>query len=110
VILFGPLVTGGATPSSDAELLVVLREDARRGLDRVPDYAQRFEGLGVAVQIFPWTEAEVKARLADQDPFATEIIRTGTRLAGPWQPDAPVRRRMRASRSSKSLRPPRADG
>ncbi|HWP37154.1 MAG TPA: nucleotidyltransferase domain-containing protein [Gemmatimonadales bacterium] len=107
VILFGSFITGGATPSSDVDLLVVLREDARRVLDRVPDYAQRFEGLGVAVQVFPWTEAEIRARLAAEDAFAADIVRTGTRLAGTWQPETPVRRRMRASRASRSMRLPR---
>jgi predicted nucleotidyltransferase len=107
VILFGSFITGGATPSSDIDVLVIAREDGRRMLDRVPDYAQRFEGLGVAVQVFPWTEAELRARLAEGDPLATDIIRTGTRLAGTWQPETPVRRRMRASRASRATRPPR---
>ncbi|MBI4421930.1 MAG: nucleotidyltransferase domain-containing protein, partial [Gemmatimonadetes bacterium] len=48
VVLFGSLADASATPSSDADLLVVLREDSRRVIDRVPDYSRAFEDLGLA--------------------------------------------------------------
>lgn len=41
-----------------------------------------FEGLGTSTQVFPWTEAELAQRLADNDPFAREILGTGQPLAG----------------------------
>lgn len=82
VVLFGSLASGGATPSSDADLLVVLRRDSRRVIDRIPEYARPFEGLGLAPQVLPWTEQELADRLADRDPFASEILRTGEVLAG----------------------------
>ncbi len=82
VVLFGSLATGGATPSSDADLLIVLRQDDRRVIDRVPECIRPFEGLGLAVQVLPWTEDEVVARLAEDDPLAREILRTGVTLAG----------------------------
>lgn len=82
VILFGSLATGGATPSSDADLLVVLRHDPRRVIDRVPHYTRPFEGLGLALQVLPWTEAELATRVTEGDPFAREIVRTGIVLAG----------------------------
>ena len=81
-VLFGSLVTGGATPASDVDLLVVLRGDPRRALDRVPDYSRAFEDAGMGVQVFPWTEAELASRLAERDPFAREILATGVVLAG----------------------------
>lgn len=82
VVLFGSLAQGSATPSSDADLLVVLRRDGRRVIDRVPDYTRPFEGLGMSTQVFPWTEPELAARLSGNDPFAREILRTGRTLAG----------------------------
>lgn len=82
VVLFGSLAQGSATPSSDADLLVVLRRDQRRVIDRVPEYTRAFEGLGMSTQVFPWTEAELAERLAGGDPFAREIISTGRTLAG----------------------------
>ena len=85
VVLFGSLATGGATPSSDADLLILLRRDDRRVIDRVPDCSRPFEGLGLAVQVLPWTEGEVVARLAEGDPLAREVLRTGVTLAGRLQ-------------------------
>ncbi len=82
VVLFGSLASGSATPSSDADLLVVLHSDDRRVVDRVPDYSRPFEGLGLSAQVFPWTRTELTERLADNDPFAEEILRTGNVLAG----------------------------
>ncbi len=63
VVLFGSLATGGATPASDADVLVLLRHDSRRVLDRIPDYSRAFEGLG-------------------HDRFAREILDTGITVAG----------------------------
>ena len=82
IVLFGSLADGSATPSSDADLLVVLQNDQRRVIDRVPDYGRVFEGLSIPAQIFPWTEAELADRIADGDPLALEIVRTGKPLAG----------------------------
>ncbi|MGH7342970.1 MAG: nucleotidyltransferase domain-containing protein [Candidatus Rokuibacteriota bacterium] len=82
VVLFGSLASGQATPSSDADLLVVLRQDDRRLIDRIPDYGRAFEELGLATQVLPWTEQELADRVAEGDPFATEILRTGKVMAG----------------------------
>ncbi len=84
-MLFGSLATAGATPSSDADLLIVLRRDDRRVIDCVPECGRPFEGLGLAVQVLPWTEEELAARLAEDDPLAREVLRTGVTLAGGLQ-------------------------
>ncbi len=86
VVLFGSLATGGATPSSDADLLVLLHRDPRRVLDRVADYTRPFEGLDIAIQVLPWSAAELLTRLREADPFAHEIISTGVTLAGTIPP------------------------
>lgn len=86
VVLFGSLATGGATPSSDADLLVVLHRDPRRVLDRVPDYSRPFEGLDVAIQVLPWSADELLTRLREADPLAHEIVSTGITLAGTIPP------------------------
>ncbi|MGH7699541.1 MAG: nucleotidyltransferase domain-containing protein [Gemmatimonadales bacterium] len=82
VLLFGSLATGGATPASDADLLVIVDADARRVLDRIPEYARAFEDVGVPTQVLPWTTDELTGRLGERDPFAAEILRTGVVLAG----------------------------
>jgi len=82
VVLFGSLAGGTATPASDADLLVVLNHDRRRVIDRVVEYARPFETAGLAPQVLPWTAAELQQRLAEDDPFAREIVTRGTVLAG----------------------------
>jgi hypothetical protein len=82
VVLFGSLAHGTATPASDADLLVVLRSDARRILDRIPDWTRPFETPGLAVQVLPWTLGELNGRLAAGHRFAGEIVDTGMILAG----------------------------
>lgn len=89
VVLFGSLATGGATPASDADLLVIVDTDPRRVLDRIPEYARAFEEAGVPTQVLPWTTDELTARLGERDPFAAEILRTGVVLAGKLPPQVP---------------------
>lgn len=82
VVLFGSLASGTPTPSSDADLLIVLRHDDRRMIDRIPDYSKAFESAGVGIQVLPWTERELAVRRLQQDRFAREILETGRVLAG----------------------------
>jgi predicted nucleotidyltransferase len=81
-VLFGSLASGSATPGSDADLVVLLRSDARRMLDRIPEHTRPFEAPGLGIQVLPWTEAELRRRLANSDRFAREVIETGVVLAG----------------------------
>lgn len=61
VALFGSLVRGDYAPGSDADLLVLLADDPRRFVDRIPEFLEWFSGLGVAVDCFPYTRAEIQA-------------------------------------------------
>lgn len=60
VSLFGSLVSGRYAPGSDADLLVVLKHDSRRFIDRIPEFLERFSGLGIAVDVFPYTVEEIE--------------------------------------------------
>ena len=82
VVLFGSLAHGTPTPSSDADLLLVVGEDRRRMIDRIPDYTRPFEAARMAIQVLPWTAQELERRLAAGDRFAKEILETGHVLAG----------------------------
>ncbi len=82
VVLFGSLADGTATPGSDIDLLVLLRHDHRRVLDRVPDYTAPFEHVGMGVQVFPWTVEELMRRQERRDPWVAEILLRGRLLAG----------------------------
>ena len=52
---------GNYGPGSDADLLVILEADARRFVDRIPELLEHFSGLGIAVDVFPYTVAEIQA-------------------------------------------------
>lgn len=57
--LFGSLVRGNYGPGSDADLLVILESDSRRFVDRIPEFLEPFGGLGIPVDVFPYTVAEI---------------------------------------------------
>jgi predicted nucleotidyltransferase len=60
VILFGSLVNNNFTAASDADILIILKKDSRRPMDRIPEYLIKFSNAGVPVDIFPFTEEEIK--------------------------------------------------
>lgn len=64
VALFGSLVKGDYGPGSDADVLVILRRDERRFIDRQDEFLIHFSGVGVPVDVFPYTLEEIE-RLKD---------------------------------------------
>jgi predicted nucleotidyltransferase len=58
--LFGSLVQGTYGPDSDADILVILEADPRRFVDRIAEFLEHFSGLGIAVDVFPYTVAELE--------------------------------------------------
>jgi predicted nucleotidyltransferase len=58
VWLFGSLARGNATPRSDADLLIVLEQDARRPMDRIPEFLLLLEGLGRPTDVLVLTAGE----------------------------------------------------
>lgn len=63
VVLFGSLARGDCTAASDADVLVVLRDSPLRFHDRIPLY--RPTGVGVSVDVFPYTLAEARQSFAE---------------------------------------------
>lgn len=59
--LFGSLVRGDYGPGSDADLLVILEADARRLIDRMSEWLECFSGVGIAIDVFPYTMEENEA-------------------------------------------------
>jgi predicted nucleotidyltransferase len=75
VVLFGSLATGRAVPGSDADILIVVEDDGRRLKDRMADYLEFFSGIGIAVDVFPYTSAELA------NPIAQHALSEGIVLA-----------------------------
>jgi len=59
VSLFGSLARGNYAPGSDADIYILLKEDSRRFMDRIPEFLKHFSGAGLPVEVFPYTLEEV---------------------------------------------------
>lgn len=83
--LFGSLARGEALPSSDADLLIVLKAHPQsRWFDRIPEYAAAFRGTALPVEPFPYTLQEL-ARLLSYPGFLRTAMRELIPLGGDTQ-------------------------
>ena len=78
VILFGSMARGDAVPGSDVDLLVVLSESQEKFLDRIPRY--NTSGIPIGVDVFPYTEAELKRMLNEGNSFVRQALAEGVTL------------------------------
>ncbi len=80
VYLFGSFVRGDYRPGSDADISIVLKQDRRRIIDRIPEYLDYFAGVSVPVDIFPYTSDEVEKMKASNNSLWREIFISGMEL------------------------------
>jgi predicted nucleotidyltransferase len=59
VILFGSLAEGKALPSSDADILIVVKDSNLRFIDRPARYRAYFVDIGLGIDLFVYTEQEI---------------------------------------------------
>ena len=82
VALFGSLARGQALPSSDADLLILLKSHPRsRWFDRIPEYDDAFRGTALPVEPFPYTVEEL-IRLHSSSTFLRTVLQELIPLAG----------------------------
>jgi predicted nucleotidyltransferase len=81
VRLFGSLAKGNYGPGSDADVLIVLQEDERPLLDRIPEFLRWFLNASVPVEVFPYTCEEVERMRRQGVSFMRSVDREGIRLA-----------------------------
>ena len=74
VVLFGSVASDRAVPSSDADILVVVRDSDLPFIDRAGRFRDYFSDIGVGVDLFVYTEQEVAAGTI---PLAANALRTG---------------------------------
>ena len=79
--LFGSLARGTATPRSDADLMIVVDQDARRPMDRIPEFLLLLEGLGRPTDVLVLTAAEWMAR--EGTGLHREVVVRGIQLYPP---------------------------
>ncbi len=80
IVLFGSFVRDDFVPGSDADICIVLKEDTRRIIDRIPEFLDYFSDIGVPVDVFPYTVHEFEAMIDANNPFMREILATGKEL------------------------------
>lgn len=80
---------GQALPSSDADVLIVLREHPQpRWFDRIAEYAEAFTDTSLPVEPCAYTQDELKRMLATRAGFVQTILREMIPLSGDdhiWQ-------------------------
>jgi len=74
VLWYGSWVRGVPTPSSDVDLCVVVRKDARRPRDRIPDFLPTRFPVGIDLVVV--TEGELAA-LGERSPSWHAAITSG---------------------------------
>ena len=77
VILFGSVASDRALPSSDADILVVVRDSDLPFIDRPIRFRDHFSDIGVGADLFVYTEQELAA---GSIPLAASALRTGIEL------------------------------
>ena len=77
VVLFGSVASDRAVPSSDADILVVVRDSDTPFLDRAALFRDYFSDIGVGVDLFVYTQQEV---CGSTIPVAATALRTGIEL------------------------------
>ena len=81
VRLFGSLARGHATPGSDVDLWVLLREGADPFLARSAALSRCFEGLGIACDVLAYTESEWSRMRDERRRIVDAVEREGIVLA-----------------------------
>ena len=77
-VLFGSLQRGDAVPGSDADVLLVLLTTDLSFSERAAVY--RPEGIGIPVDLFVYTRAELDDMLADGNRFTSRALAEGMEL------------------------------
>ena len=81
--LFGSLARGQALPSSDADVLIVLREHPQpRWFDRIAEYAEAFTATSLPVEPFAYTQDELNRMRVTRVGFLRTIWREMMPLSG----------------------------
>ena len=77
IYLFGSFAEAKDGVYSDADILVVLKHDTRRMLDRIPEFILKFSEAPVPVDVLVYTQQELQKMTEEKSPFILRIVRKG---------------------------------
>lgn len=89
IYLFGSLASNRGVPGSDADILIILKKDQRRLIDRMTEFLRRFLDAPIAIDVFPYTEDEIKTMMASGNHFVKTLWREKIVLAERQHPSSP---------------------
>ena len=81
VYLFGSYANGSAGVHSDADILVVLKQDTRGKIDRLDEFILEFSDGPVPADVLVYTKAEAEEALNEGSHFLARAT-AGIRLVG----------------------------
>jgi predicted nucleotidyltransferase len=81
VRLFGSLARNGATPGSDADVWVLMKDGAPPFIERVVQAARYFEGVGVGCDVIAYTESEWEQLRRERRRIVDAVLGEGIELA-----------------------------
>lgn len=76
MVLFGSLAEGRATAFSDADILIIVSESAKRFIDRRADFIDYFQGIGLNIDLFVSTRREIE----QNSSFLSRCVKQGIPL------------------------------
>jgi len=80
IVLIGSLARGDHTAFSDADIVVIVRKDLRRIIDRSANYIETKLGIDVEPRVY--TLEEIMKMCRERRRIIEEIVRHGILLAG----------------------------
>jgi len=80
VLLFGSFAEGNWGARSDADILVLLRDDSEPLMPRIPRFGRYFWASPLPTDVFPYTRAEVETVTGEGNRFLQRALRTGVSL------------------------------
>jgi len=80
IVLFGSFAKKEETPASDVDILILLKDSRERFDNRIPHFIPT--GIGVSVDVFPYTLREFHSGLRENWGIAQEVMKSGLLLYG----------------------------
>ena len=74
IYLFGSYARGDAGVRSDADILVILKKDDRRMMDRLDEFIAAFSDGPVPVDVLVWTKSEIDKALGEKNSFIKRAL------------------------------------
>jgi len=70
---FGSYANDTYGPASDIDLLIILQQNDKRFLDRIPDFIP--DNLSVCCDVFPYTSEELEKMQAQNNPWICHVLK-----------------------------------